>query len=118
MQKLCTLLVWILPLAIHSGDALAWGLYTHVYFAQLLIWSIPLADPRFRRAVRQFPQLLLAGACLPDIALFNRQVGAPELRVTHQWQVARRMLADGQDDESRALAVGYASHLLAELFRA
>lgn len=114
MAKPCTLLAWILPLAIYSGDALAWGLYTHIYFAQLLIWAIPLADARFRCAIRRFPDLLLAGACLPDAALFSRCRGARALATTHQWSAVRRMLAAANDDESRALATGYASHLFAD----
>jgi hypothetical protein len=114
MRKPCALILWTLPLAIHSGDALAWGLYTHVYFAQLLIWAIPLADPRFRRAVQRFPELLLAGACLPDTALFSRYAGAPALDATHQWPAAQHMLARADDDEARALAAGYASHLLTD----
>jgi zinc dependent phospholipase C len=115
MRKLRALIPWTLPLAIYSADALAWGLYTHVYFAQLLIWAIPLADPRFRRAVQRFPELLLAGACLPDTALMSRIAGAPELNTTHQWSGARRMLAGAEDDEALALAVGYASHLLTDI---
>src|SRR5262245_190824 len=113
MRKAFACLIWALPLAIYAGDALAWGLYTHVYFAQLLIFTIPLADGRFRHAIRRFPELLLAGACLPDTALFNRLARVPELRCTHQWSMARRMLAHSDDDEGRALSVGYASHLLA-----
>lgn len=100
---------------LYSGDALAWGLCTHVYFSQLLIWTIPLADPRFRRAVARLPGLMLAGACLPDVALFSRYLGAPALNATHQWSVAQRLLTAASDDESRALALGYASHLLADI---
>jgi hypothetical protein len=103
------------PLALFSNDALAWGLYTHVYFAQLLIWVIPLADRRFRGAVQRLPELMLAGACLPDAALFSLCPGARALATTHQWSVVRRMLASASDDESRALTAGYASHLLADI---
>jgi hypothetical protein len=108
-------LAWILPLVLFSNDALAWGLCTHIYFSQLLIWAIPLADPRFRRAVARLPELMLAGACLPDIALFGRYFGAPALNTTHQWSAAQRLLTAACDDESRALALGYASHLLADI---
>ena len=102
-------------MALFSEDALAWGLCTHLYFSQLLIWAIPVADPRFRRAVSRLPGLLLAGACLPDVSLFGRHIGAPVLNTTHQWSAAQRLLASAQDDESRALALGYASHLLADI---
>lgn len=114
-MTLCTRIAWLLPLALLSEDALAWGLCTHIYFTQLLIWAIPLADPRFRRAVTRLPGLMLAGACLPDTSLFSRWVSAPTLNATHQWSAAQRMLSAADDDESRALALGYASHLLADI---
>jgi len=115
VAKLCARLAWLLPVALFSEDALAWGLCTHLYFSQLLIWAIPLADPRFRRAVARLPELVLAGACLPDVSLFGRHVNAPALGTTHQWSSARRMLDAAREDESRALALGYASHLLADI---
>ena len=115
MEKHLARLAWLLPLALFSGDALAWGLCTHIYFSQLLIWAIPLADPRFRRAVSRLPELVLAGACLPDVSLFGRHFGAPALNTTHQWSAAQRLLGSARDDEERALALGYASHLLADV---
>lgn len=108
-------MLWILPFALHSGEALAWGLYTHVYFAQLLIWAVPLADARFRRAVQRFPELLLAGACLPDIALFGRYAGSGALGTTHQWSVVSTMLRSARDDAERVIATGFASHLLTDI---
>ena len=115
MTKFGRVIVWSVPLALYCGDALAWGLYTHFYFAQLLLWAVPLADPHFRRAVRRFPGLLLAGACLPDVALFSSHARASELRVTHQWSAAHRLLRAATDDAERALAVGYSSHLLTDV---
>jgi len=115
VAKHAALLAWFAPLALFSEDALAWGLCTHIYFTQLLIWAIPIADPRFRRAVARLPGLLLAGACLPDVSLFGRHIGAPTLDTTHQWSAAQRLLASARDDETRALALGYASHLLADI---
>ncbi len=104
MRNTITAALWIAPLALHSADAWAWGLYTPLYFAQLLLWAIPLADARFRLAVKRFPELLLAGACLPDVSLFSRWVGEPRLGATHQWTVARRLLHGADDDEHAALA--------------
>lgn len=108
-------MLWMLPFALHSTEALAWGLYTHVYFAQLLIWAIPLADARFRKAVRRFPELLLAGACLPDISLFSRSGSTGALGATHQWSIVRAMLRSAQNDAERAIATGFASHLLTDI---
>jgi hypothetical protein len=115
MNKCVRFFAWCLPPALHCGDALAWGLYTHFYYAQLLLWAVPLADPDFRRAVRRFPGLLLAGACLPDVALFSSHARAHELRLTHQWSAAHRLLRTARSDAERALAVGYSSHLLTDV---
>lgn len=115
MRNTLTAVCWIAPLALHSADAWAWGLYTHLYFAQLLLWAIPLADARFRRAARRFPELLLAGACLPDISLFSGWVRDPKLATTHQWSIAQRLLRDADCDEHVALAAGYCSHLLSDI---
>lgn len=115
MSAFVRCLAWSMPLLLTCSDAWAWGLYTHVYFAQLLVWAIPLADARFRRALRRFPELLLAGTCLPDVALFSAHARAPELRATHRWSAAHRLIANAADDAERALAVGYTCHLLTDI---
>ncbi len=98
-----------------SGDALAWGLQTHVYFAQLLLWAVPLLDPRLRAAVARFPRLVMAGACLPDLALAGPRVGSHAFADSHRWETAHAMLADAECQAEEALAVGYASHLLVDV---
>jgi Zinc dependent phospholipase C len=107
--------MWVAPLVLFSADAGAWGLYTHIYFTQLLIWLIPVADPRFRGAIRRFPELCLAATCLPDVSLFSRTVGSPALGTTHQWSSVSSLLRDAADDRERAMAMGYACHLLADV---
>jgi hypothetical protein len=108
-------ILWILPLLLYSSDALAWGLYTHVYFAQQLVWAIPLADPRFRRAVSSLPAWVMAGACLPDLAVTGDTAGTSDFKQTHQWGSARMLLERADSQEERALAVGFASHLLVDV---
>lgn len=110
------LLLWLPALLLTSADALAWGLYTHVYFAQALVWLVPLADPRLRAAARRLPRLVLAGACLPDLALTDLRAGQPVFEHSHEWETAARLLAAAGDDEERALALGFASHLLTDIF--
>lgn len=107
--------VWIVPIALYSADACAWGLYTHMYFSQLLIWSVPLLDARFRRALQRFPELCLAGTCLPDVSLFSSVMRTPALGTTHQWQAAAALLQSAARDEDRAMALGYAAHLLTDI---
>lgn len=97
-----------------SADAWAWGLQTHAFFAQTLLWLVPLTDPRLRKAAAKLPRLILAGACLPDLVLTS--VGRiPTLNASHDWETAARLFADAGSDEERALALGFASHLLTDI---
>ena len=97
-----------------APDALAWGLQTHVFLAQWLLAAAPFADPQIRAAALRLPRLVLAGACLPDLALAGRMLGLATFRRAHQWSTLRRLCAACWDEE-RAIAVGYASHLLADV---
>ena len=106
---------WLLPLLLYSHDACAWGLFTHAYFGQLLIWGIPIADRRFRNAIKQFPELLLAGACLPDLAMFGQRAGTTAFDATHKWESASRLLESAQGDKELAMALGYCSHLFVDI---
>lgn len=110
-----TRVVWIVPLVLFSADAAAWGLYTHVYFTQLLIWLIPVADPRFRNAIRRFPELCLAATCLPDVSLFGKTVGSPLFGTSHHWSSVSSLLRNAADDRERSMAMGYACHLLTDI---
>ena len=106
---------WLIPLMLWSADAHAWGLYTHVYFAQLLLWAVPLTDARYRRAIKAFPKLVMAGACLPDLALLSEHSWGEPFSSTHHWQRARKLLDDAQSDEEYALSLGFVSHLLVDV---
>jgi hypothetical protein len=115
MKTQRTVMLWSLPAALFAGDALAWGLHTHVYFAHLLLWAVPLLDPDLRRAVRRYPQRLLAGACLPDLALVGSTARTRAFDASHRWETAQALLRVGHDDESRACAVGAISHLWVDI---
>ena len=106
LYKLC----WILPIILYTGDANAWGLVTHLYFAHSLLWAMPALDPRLRKAVENFPDLVMAGACLPDLAIISKH-----FRTTHDWQHAHNLLNNAQNEEELAIAIGYASHLYVDV---
>jgi len=114
MEKRLRFVVWLVPLLLQSADAHAWGLLTHVYFAQSLVWTIVLADPLFRRALERCPEWVMAGACLPDLQLVGPTSGTAAFADTHAWIRAERMIAAAEDERERALALGYASHLLVD----
>lgn len=101
---------WWLPCCLYSVDANAWGLVTHLYFAQSLLWAMPLLDPRLQRAIKNFPDLVMAGACLPDLAIVSHRY-----RHTHLWENAHQLLLSAQSDEETAIAIGYASHLYVDV---
>ena len=97
---------WWLPCCVYTNDAYAWGLVTHLYFAQSLVWAMPLLDSRLQNAIKRFPELVMAGACLPDLAIISDR-----FRFTHLWENAHHLLQIAQTDEELAIAAGYASHL-------
>ncbi|HEX8963178.1 MAG TPA: zinc dependent phospholipase C family protein [Rhodocyclaceae bacterium] len=107
---------WLVPLLLTASDAWAWGLYTHVYFAQALLWLAPLADSRARTAMRRLPRLVLAGACLPDLALTDVRAETPVFHTSHDWDTAARLLASAGSDEEMALALGFACHTFTDIF--
>lgn len=101
-------------LCLSSIDAQAWGLATHVYYAESLA-SLPLTIPILLTAMRRFPMAVLAGACLPDLALFGRRCGTDVFAGNHQWACARNLLNRARSDEEKAAAVGYCSHLFIDV---
>lgn len=103
-------LFWLVPLCLYSVDANAWGLFTHVYFAQSLLATVPLLDNRFRDIIKKFPELVMAGACLPDLAVISKK-----FITTHQWSKAELLLISAESEEEMAIAIGYASHLYVDV---
>jgi hypothetical protein len=108
--------VLVLFAAIYAPDAHAWGLQTHLFFAHYALGAVALADPELRAAAARFPRLVLAGACLPDLAVVGRFfLRTPDFLRAHRWATLRRMAAAPRSDEHRALVLGYATHLLADV---
>lgn len=98
-----------------APDAHAWGLETHLFFAQWVLAALPFADADLRHACARLPQLVLAGACLPDLAVAGKMLRTPAFRRAHHWATLKRIATAPRCHEDRALAVGYASHLVADV---
>lgn len=108
-HKKLTLVWWLRPFILYSSNANAWGLGTHIYFAHSLIWAMPMLDQRLRQAIKNFPELVMAGACLPDLAVISNTFNS-----THQWQQGLKLLNTAKQTDSEedlAIAIGYMSHL-------
>jgi hypothetical protein len=101
---------WWLPCCLYSVDANAWGLVTHLYFAQSLLWAMPLLDPRLQAAIKKFPELVMAGACLPDLAIISHR-----FRHTHLWENAQQLMLSAKTEQETAIAIGYVSHLYVDV---
>lgn len=110
MKKYLNKLFWLMPFFLHANDANAWGLMTHLYFAHSLLWAMPALDGRLRKAIKNFPDLVMAGACLPDLAIVSKQ-----FKDTHDWRYAHDLLERAENDEELAIAIGYASHLYVDV---
>lgn len=104
-----------LSILLFAPDAHAWGLQTHVFFAQHVLVAAPLAGLAWRHAAARLPQLVLAGACLPDLVVTGPLLRTGCFRGSHGWDQLRRLAVSAACDEDRALALGYASHLLADV---
>jgi hypothetical protein len=103
-------------IVLYAPDADAWGLQTHVFFAQYALALVPLADPELRAAAARLPRLVLAGACLPDLAIIGKFfLRSPVFARSHRWATLRRLAAGPRSDEECALAVGYATHLVSDV---
>jgi hypothetical protein len=101
---------------LYVPDAYAWGLQTHVFLAHYALAAVPLADPEWRAAAQALPRVVLAGACLPDLAIVGRFfLHSPAFRRSHLWATLRRIAASPGSDYDRALALGYATHLLSDV---
>ncbi len=109
-KAMYTKMLWAIPLSLYALDANAWGLYTHIYFSQYLLAGMPLFDQRVRQAVQKFPKLVLAGACLPDLAIISKSFST-----SHQWHIAEEMIATAETEEELAMSIGYASHLFVDV---
>lgn len=91
-------------------EAYAWGLYTHVIYAHYLAFAVPFLDKRSLSVMRRLPGLVMAGACIPDLAVVSKQFSH-----SHGWGMGQRMLEKQDSDEALALALGYNSHLLIDV---
>lgn len=109
LLKKLSVVWWLAPLILYSNNASAWGLGTHIYFAHSLLWAMPMLDSRLRLAIQNFPDLVMAGACLPDLAVISNTFNS-----THQWQQGLKLINAAKyadSEEELAIAIGYMSHL-------
>lgn len=103
------LLVFVLP-----ERLLAWGPATHLHVGLEVLGSLNLLPGPLARLLAGQAVEFLYGSLAADIPLGKNY--APTERHPHSWRVGRELLdRTGEDPGLRAFAVGYLSHLAADV---
>lgn len=109
LKCIYSLTTCILILITTSGEAHAWGLYSHVVFTHQYLNSLPLVSVPLLEIMRRYPSLVLAGACLPDLAVVSRTFNH-----SHGWGIGQQLLKSN-NERHLALGIGYNIHLLTDV---
>jgi len=99
----------LLLLLAMPGEAHAWGLYSHVVYTHSWLQTLPLLPLPWLGVMRRYPSLVLAGACLPDLAVVSRTFNH-----SHGWGIGQQLLQT-RNDRQLALGIGYNVHLLSDV---
>jgi hypothetical protein len=91
------------------SEAHAWGLYSHVAYTHSWLQTLPLLPLPWLGVLRRYPTLVLAGACLPDLAVVSRTFNH-----SHGWGIGQQLLHTN-NERQLALGIGYNVHLLTDV---
>ncbi|QDC43839.1 zinc dependent phospholipase C family protein [Methylophilus medardicus] len=100
------LMLLLLALPSHAH---AWGLYSHVAYTHQWLQALPLLPLPWLGVMRRYPTLVLAGACLPDLAVVSRTFNH-----SHGWGIGQQLLHT-HNERQLALGIGYNVHLLTDV---
>lgn len=103
-------LLWI---ALTPGDLLAWTPGTHIHIGEAVLRSLALLPAGTAALLRTFPQDFLYGSIAADTSMAKKY--APTGRHCHSWAVGFEIYEKSGDEALRAFALGYLSHLAADV---
>ena len=103
-------LLWI---ALTPSDLLAWTPGTHIHLGEAVLRSLVLLPAGTAALLRTFPQDFLYGSIAADTSMAKKY--APTGRHCHSWAVGFEIYDRAQDEALRAFALGYLSHLAADV---
>jgi Zinc dependent phospholipase C len=103
-------LVWI---ALTPADLWAWTPGTHIHLGEAVLRSLALLPAGTAALLRTFPQDFLYGSIAADTSMAKKY--APAGRHCHSWAVGFEIYERARDEALRAFALGYLSHLAADV---
>lgn len=108
----CVLLAccWI---ALTPSDAFAWTPGTHIHLGEAVLRSLVLLPSATAALLRTYPQDFLYGSIAADTSMAKKY--APLGRHCHSWTVGFEIYDRARSESLRAFALGYLSHLAADV---
>jgi hypothetical protein len=103
-------LLWI---SLSPTDLLAWTPGTHIHLGEAVLRSLALLPASTAALLRTFPQDFLYGSIAADTSMAKKY--APTGRHCHSWAVGFEIYERAGDESLRAFALGYLSHLAADV---
>jgi Zinc dependent phospholipase C len=94
--------------------AFAWGPVTHIAFGVQVLASVITPEHPLQAVLLSMPQTFLYGSLAPDIVQ-GRRLQSRLRRHSHNWSTGFGLLGTARDEPERAFALGYLSHLAADV---
>jgi hypothetical protein len=95
------------------APAKAWGPAAHLDFSLIILSNLALLAPAVAALLKKFPDDFLYGSIAADITVGKNL--SPYHLHCHNWQVGFSVLDLAEEDDTRAFAWGYLSHLAADV---
>ena len=103
----------LLLVALLPADAWAWTPGTHIMLGEAVLRSLPSLPPAVAALLQAFPYDFLYGSIAADTSI-AKKYAAPG-RHCHAWNVGLEIHERARDEPLRAFALGYLSHLAADV---
>lgn len=113
MALLALFSVAVVMVLLAPGEAFAWGPGVHTAAARFVLANLDLVPSAVAALVTQFPNTYLYGCLSADFFVGKGTRIRPGH--SHNWESARRLFAVAHSPQLRAHALGYASHLAADV---
>jgi hypothetical protein len=112
-MRWCTILLFAALVLLLPAPAWAWGPAAHLEFSLAVLRDLVLIAPAVAALLKRFPDDFIYGSIAADITQAKNLT--PYHQHCHNWQVGFAVLDRAEQDDIRAFAWGYLSHLAADV---